>query len=707
VRTEAGSSSVPSSTDLARGEELGGYRIVERRGPSTAGLDPLGFSMASVLYAADELSTGRSVLLKVFKRELTAEESFVNRFLREGRRIVAFQHPNVAAVYDVGLERGRLYLAEEDLEGTMLSSLLHSGGLSALQASALLGPIADALDAAHDVGLVHGEVRPDTIRIDPDGVPRLAAFCVAKSVAGAQAGNLDYASPEQLCDQRLTAATDVYSLTAVLYHCLTGEPPISATARRMATIFDYVPSLGRFEPACPQLDRVIARGIATDPTERYERARELIGQAQEALDELPVELLDRAPTFTPVRMEASPPERRRTGGTRIALLAALTVAAIAIAAVVLGTNGLKQPSSGHAPRLAALGSLTVRYDRGWRPTSAPVTGTFALTGSNAGAPPLALTSGFATVAAGVLRQSAPVPGDVPPQLTARYGRPLDSGATLIAGHAAERYEWPLTGETSLVALVLPTTRSDIALICSASAPTEVALSACEDIAGETQVSGTAIIPPGPDGHVAATLSRDLAPVTAALDALHGLGQDSLPARSLVAANVARVEREAESSLAGVIAPARNGDALADLRGALKAEGAGFAGLASAAAANNRAAYDEARPQALAASKRLAVAETALTREGFKLPSLFTLTLAAAPPPPPPKHRSKPAPSTESPAVAPSIGSEPVVRTAPEVHSSPPPSKSESTRARPSPRVVVVSTGSGESQSPSVVVVPTG
>ncbi len=663
--------------------------------------------MAAVVYVAEEISTGRSVLLKVFKRELTGEESFVKRFLREGTRIASFEHPNVASVYDVGLERGRLYVAAEDLEGRTLSSLLRSGGLPARQASALLGPIADALDAAHEAGLVHGEVRPDTIRIGPDGVPRLAAFRVAKlparmSIAGVRAGNVEYASPEQLCDQRLTAASDVYSLTAVLYHCLTGEPPTSESARGMATIFEWVPSLSWLEPACPPLDRVMARGMATNPAERYEEARELIENAEEALRELPVELLERAPTFIPIRPDDGLRRRRRIRAAQIALLAALTVAAIA---AVLTASGPKQSSTDHGPRLAATGPLTIRYGRSWRAASSPVTGTFALTESNGGAPPLALTSGSATLAAGVLRQSAPVPGEVPPQLTARYGRPLASGATLIAGHAAQRYEWPVTGGSSLVALVLPTTGSDIALICAARGPTEVALSACEAIAGETQVSGAAIIPPGPDGQVAAALSRDLAPVAAALDALHGLGQDSLRARSVLAANVARVEREAESSLAGVTGPARNSDALADLRRALRAEETGFAGLASAAAANNRAAYNDARARALAASRLVSAAEASLAGEGFKLPSLLALTLAAAPLPPPPQtQQSTPAQTTGSSIVNQPTGSAQDVPSAPAVPSSPPPSYHESTPAPPSPKVVIVPTGS---QSPPVVTVPTG
>jgi hypothetical protein len=717
VRTAAGYSSALSSRELAGGEELGGYRIVECRGPSTPDRDPHGFRMAAVVYEADEISTGRSVLLKVFDPEPPAEESFVDRFLCEGRRVAAFQHPNVTAVYDVGVERGRLYLAEEDLEGKTLSRLLRSGGLSATQASALLGPIADALDAAHDAGLVHGEVRPETISISSDGVPRLAAFCVAKSVAGVRAGNVDCASPELLCDQPLTAAADVYSLTAVLYHCLTGEQPSSEIARRVATTFKYAPSLDRFEPASPELDRVIACGLATDPTERYGRARELIGQAEEALNGLPAELLERVPTFVPVRQEDDlPPARaslaprrsiglRSAAGALIALLAALAVAAIA---AVLAASGPKHSAPDLGPRLAAVGPLTVRYDGGWRAASGPVTGTFAVTASNGRAQPLALTSGFATVAAGVLRQSALVPGDVPPQLVSRYGQPVDAGVALIAGHAAGRYEWPLTEGSSLVALVLPTTGSDIALICAAGAPTEVALSACEEIAGETQVSGTAIIPPGPDSHVEAALSRDLAPIAGAVDALHGLAGGTLAARSLIAANVARTARDAESSLAGVNAPARNGDALADLRRALSAEEAGFAALASDAAGGNRTAYDAARTRVVAAGELVTAAEASLTREGFKLPPLLTPPLAAAPAAtPPPNHRSGSAPSVGDSTVAPSTASDGVVRSAPEVHSSPLPSEHESTPATPSPKVVVVPTGSGGSESSPVVVVPTG
>lgn len=281
MRSPTPNKQLATGTILTRGDVLGGYQVVERHGFSTSDINPLGFAMVAALYGAEEVSSGLPVVLKVFKREYSPEEPFAKRYIREGKRFASFVHPNVASVYDAGLDRGRLYLATQVVDGDTLLDRMRAGGLSAEGTIALLAPLAEALDAARRVGLVHGDVTPGAIRIDSRGV-HLAAFNVVKpspwNILGVRLEDINYASPEQLRGLRLTGSTDVYSLTAVLYNCLTGEvpfpmEPVAAVAQAHFEAPAPTPTLESFTPACSALDGVIARGMAKDPLDRLNRLR--------------------------------------------------------------------------------------------------------------------------------------------------------------------------------------------------------------------------------------------------------------------------------------------------------------------------------------------------------------------------------------------------------------------------------------------------
>lgn len=761
MRSQTGNANVVTATVLATGEEFGGYQIVDRRGFTTTDIDPRGFSMAAELYSAVEVWSERPVVLKVFRRRHTGEEPFAKRFLRDGKQVASFEHPNIVSIYDTGLERGYLFLAMEIVSGDTLLDRIRARGVSAEQTLALLAPVADAVDAAHVVGLVHGDIRPQTILIDAGGVPHLAAFDVVKSpremsIAGVPSRGVNYASPEQLCSQGLTGATDVYSLTAVLYHCLTGE-----------VLYPEEIAQAHFEGL--ELDSVIARGMAKDPAHRYAQARALIAAAAEALSELPVETLRSAPTFVSTghnghsesglatdaaaaaataprvdrgagrsrRADRRAPRSRRVdrgaSRSRRAGISRLVVALglIAVAVAVVGVMALGGGSAAGTSKTASSSSLTVRYERPWQVASDAVPGGFALASGGSAPAPIALASGSATLAAGSLGQSAVVPGGAPPELVQRYGHPVSATTASVAGHAASRYEWMLAGGGQLVGLVLPTAGSDLALMCSGSTAGAAALASCERLAGAAEVSGVTVVAPGPDARLAAALSRALGRVAVARVGLRGLGAGSLPARAEAARSVAALERSGLSMLAGLTVLARNRQAVGGLVGALGAEEASFAALAAAAAENNRVGYAAARLRVLAASKLLAPAAAALVAQGFQLPSLPGLFLSAAPARPARKPASKPAPRSAAPppvvsapatsttqstqAASPTQSYSPPPVSQPSQPSSPPPVSQPSQPSSPqpsSPTTVVVPTGSGgttQSSSPSstVVTVPGG
>ena len=252
--------------DPAIGSILAGYRIdalIARGG-------------MGVVYRATHIALDRPVALKVIARDLAEKEGFRDRFLRESRLAARLDHPNVVSVFDAREEEGELIVAMRLVTGSDLRQLIdREGPLEPARAIALLGQVAEALDAAHAAGIVHRDVKPHNILVDGDRA-YLTDFGLAKAVeesgvlSGASVvGTVEYMSPEQWRGARVGPATDVYSLGCVLYEALTGIVP-------------YARKDGDAEPQIPAgLDAVIERAVAKDPADRYPSAAALIAAARE------------------------------------------------------------------------------------------------------------------------------------------------------------------------------------------------------------------------------------------------------------------------------------------------------------------------------------------------------------------------------------------------------------------------------------------
>ncbi|HEV3071673.1 MAG TPA: protein kinase [Solirubrobacteraceae bacterium] len=306
---------------LSSGQTLGGFRIDEL----------IGVGGMAVVYRAEQLSLGRPVALKVLSERLARDELFRERFRREGKHAAALEHPNIVPVYDSGEQEGMLYLAMRLVEGTNLAELILAAELDADGTLDVLRPIAGALDSAHAEGLVHRDVKPQNILITQRGHPYLADFGVAKgsntyglTASGRFVGSVNYASPEQISGETLTAASDIYALAAVLYHCLTGEVPYpreTDAAIMHAHLHEPPPPLpapregGANATESAALNAVLARGMAKAPAARYERAQELMGAITPLLKQLPSEPRRTAPAF-PATAEHAKPARRISGGQR-------------------------------------------------------------------------------------------------------------------------------------------------------------------------------------------------------------------------------------------------------------------------------------------------------------------------------------------------------------------------------------------------------
>lgn len=271
---------------ISIGSDFLGYRIEELIGRGGMG----------VVYRAYDLRLKRPVALKLVTPFLARDERFRKRFARESELVMSLEHPNVVPIYDTGEVDGRVYLAMRLVDGTDLGSLLRTeGALEPARAMAICTQIAAALDAAHERGLVHRDVKPSNVLLDSSGHVYLADFGLTRRLddEGAELGedgaigSPAYLAPEQLEGRAVDGRADVYSLGCVLYECLTGEP-VFVRSSRLAVAWAHLEE----EPMPPSrrraglpeaLDAVVGRALAKEPEQRFATCGALIAAADHAL----------------------------------------------------------------------------------------------------------------------------------------------------------------------------------------------------------------------------------------------------------------------------------------------------------------------------------------------------------------------------------------------------------------------------------------
>ena len=270
---------------LDKGTTLAGYRIDGVLGQGGMG----------VVYEATQLSLDRRVALKLLATHLGEDALFRERFRREALIQANIDHPHIVTVFEAGESDEGLFMAMRMVRGPNLKDMIIARQLDAGRALRILKPIAEALDSAHEAGLIHRDIKPQNILVSGRDHAYLADFGLTKAPGeksltktGQFVGTLDYISPEQIRGLKATTKSDIYALAAVLYECLIGVVPFpkdSEAAVLFAHMSDPPPKVTDHRPELPgELDDVIAKAMSKDPEERPASAGELLRDAELAFD---------------------------------------------------------------------------------------------------------------------------------------------------------------------------------------------------------------------------------------------------------------------------------------------------------------------------------------------------------------------------------------------------------------------------------------
>jgi eukaryotic-like serine/threonine-protein kinase len=324
----------------------GRYRVLKRLGSG---------GMADV-YCAEDSQLQRRVALKVLHRRFAEDRQFVERFRREASSAAGLQHPNVVAIFDRGEWDGTYYIAMEYVEGRTLKEIVREKGAAPPEAAIdITLQILRAARYAHKRGIVHRDIKPHNVLIDPDGRVRVTDFGIARAgtsdmtETGSIMGTAHYISPEQAQGRPVDARSDLYSIGVAAYELLTGREPFDAespvTVALMQVNEPPVPPMQLVPEIPPALDAIVLRALEKDPARRFADADEFIA-ALEAARTSPQEVI--AP---PVVEEVVEEDRGRRWWLWLLVL-------LALAAIAFGVYMLLRPEQLTVPDVIGRESAT-------------------------------------------------------------------------------------------------------------------------------------------------------------------------------------------------------------------------------------------------------------------------------------------------------------------------------------------------------------
>ena len=356
--------------DFRVGSLVAGYRLEER----------IGYGGMAVVFRAYDPRLDRRVALKILSPRLALDEAFRLRFIRESRAAAAVPDPHIIPVFEAGESDGLLFIAMRYVRGGDVKSLIRqSGPLSAGRIGEIVAQAASALDAAHAIGLVHRDVKPANILLEPSSVvdrPEhvyLSDFGLSKDAlavtglteTGQFLGTLDYVSPEQIEGRPLDGRSDEYSLACSAFEMLCGQPPFrreQGVSVMYAHLSEAPPSVRPHRPDLPaEIDEVLAKAMAKAPDDRYATCRDfaaallpVLGTVGNGLQTRPASDLetDAVATTEPATVQMAEP---KAGSPRQWWRSPAPVAGLCVLAVLLAGGGFLAArasgdgGSGHLP----------------------------------------------------------------------------------------------------------------------------------------------------------------------------------------------------------------------------------------------------------------------------------------------------------------------------------------------------------------------
>ncbi len=258
--------------------EYGRYRIIKELGKGTMG----------VVYQAHDPQIDRMVALKVLRPDRVTSEDFVARFLKEARAIGRLSHPQIVTIYDVGEDKGTIYIAMEYLKGEPFEQVVRSGRLTVPKSIDIARQVAEALDYAHGKGIIHRDIKPSNIILALEDRVKLTDFGIARiedltagyqTQAGEILGTPIYMAPEQVAGKKVDGRSDLYALGVILYEMIAGRRPF--TGSNIASIFRAI-TLDEPEPPSaidPFLSKpisdLIMKSLAKRPDDRFQTGRQM------------------------------------------------------------------------------------------------------------------------------------------------------------------------------------------------------------------------------------------------------------------------------------------------------------------------------------------------------------------------------------------------------------------------------------------------
>ena len=317
-----------SARDTLRGPESPGPPSPQELAghfPQLDILDLLGQGGMGYVYKARQKGLNRLVALKLLPQEVSTDRNFAERFAREARALARLSHPGIVMVHDSGQVGGHYYFIMEYVDGLNLRELLgrSDGRVESEQAVQIVGSVCDALEYAHDEGVVHRDIKPENILLDMKGRVKIADFGLAK-LLGADAGSktsLTLASPQRMLGTphymapeqterplEVDHRADIYSLGVVFYEMLTGELPLGR--------FPLPSERGHVDPV---LDRIVVRALEKDPGRRFQRASDIKTAVASAVADTPPVATAAATPAGPVGAATAYTPRPGTPGSAVSV----------------------------------------------------------------------------------------------------------------------------------------------------------------------------------------------------------------------------------------------------------------------------------------------------------------------------------------------------------------------------------------------------